>query len=176
MYVYISHTNYEFTAAKANGLLIIVRLFLFFLLFSLLRRMHLRMIFSMTMTMACVCVCSCIGVCACIRVVEDGRGNVDTIFLSRFSRQRFSKKRHLAISQRQLATEIYIYIYICMYTRTHTRAGARFTRFTGWNEYIYPSVSLYIRGCSTLGDDPVTDGQADRRRSRHIRLEPRRVK
>ena len=176
MYVYISHTNYEFTAAKANGLLIIVRLFLFFLLllFSLLRRMHLRMIFSMTMTMACVCVCSCIGVCACIRVVEDGRGNVDTIFLSRFSRQRFSKKRHLAISQRQLATEIYIYVY--MYTRTHTRAGARFTRFTGWNEYIYPSVSLYIRGCSTLGDDPVTDGQADRRRSRHIRLEPRRVK
>lgn len=114
------------------------------------------------------------GVCACIRVVEDGRGNVDTIFLSRFSRQRFSKKRHLAISQRQLATEIYIYVY--MYTRTHTRAGARFTRFTGWNEYIYPSVSLYIRGCSTLGDDPVTDGQADRRRSRHIRLEPRRVK
>ena len=137
MYVYISHTNYEFTAAKANGLLIIVRLFLFFLLllFSLLRRMHLRMIFSMTMTMACVCVCSCIGVCACIRVVEDGRGNVDTIFLSRFSRQRFSKKRHLAISQRQLATEIYIYV--CIHAHTHARARVSHVSQVGTNIYIH---------------------------------------
>ena len=145
MYVYISHTNYEFTAAKANGLLIIVRLFLFFLLllFSLLRRMHLRMIFSMTMTMACVCVCSCIGVCACIRVVEDGRGNVDTIFLSRFSRQRFSKKRHLAISQRQLAIEIYIYMYV--YTHTHTRGRAFHTFHRLERIYISIGFTLYSR-------------------------------
>lgn len=124
VYIYLAH-DYEFTAAKANGLLIIVRLFFFFLLLLfplLLPDASPDDLLDDDDDGACVCMCVCVCVRACVRVYaceEDGRETWTRFSFTILSSTFFQS--HLAIvnnSQRRY-----------IHTHAHARAFHTFHTF-----------------------------------------------